>query len=73
MKIMAKQQRINEEGKSNNVHGTPEEIAEYLSEKTHSIVDVSTVKTIARDGNLIDENGNMGLLELISFLAMYVK
>ena len=56
-----------------NIYKTPEEMAEYISEQSGEKVSAAEVKRVAREGRLADENGLIGLYELIAYLAVVVK
>lgn len=58
---------------NNNYYGTPEEIAAYISRHAEKEIGAQQVKRIALDGKLLNENGEVGLYELIAYMATVVN
>lgn len=56
-----------------NVYKTPDEMAKWLAETSGEDVDPGTVKRIALEGGLLNEKGELGLYELLAYMAMFVK
>lgn len=59
--------------KSGNVYKTPEDMAAWIAEESGTAVDPKTVRKIALEGNLINEDGEIGFYEFLAYMAVFVK
>lgn len=56
-----------------NIYKTPEDMAAWITEESGESVEAAAVRKAALEGDLINEEGKIGLYELLSFMAMFVQ
>ncbi len=59
--------------KGENIYKTPEDMAEWIAKESGMKVDPKAIRKASLEGNLINENGEIGFYELLAYMAVFVK